>query len=293
MKECIRALDQEKKHAPFRGSKLTLVLRDSFVGNCRTLMIGNISPSIINSEHTLNTLRYADRVKELRREKNDDVTMDSTTNNPSDVLAKMLMMPRQHNNTVKYKVQDRRKTTFEMNKNSTKGDNNNHINNFYQPVNKPQNILSTYNDNMNSQEFQSKSFFNNQENNKPMSSNKLLCSNLESRLNNFKNMTNITTNFNNIKNVNNIININDLNSTRNMRERNPVNINYDFDFLNNKSKFNEIDDIAKKKEEEKEKLDLEHIKIIDSILKEEQEFVLSHRQHVDEMASYLEKVYLA
>ena len=66
LKECIRALDQEKKHTPFRGSKLTLVLRDSFLGNCKTLMIGNISPSSSSSEHTLNTLRYADRVKELR-----------------------------------------------------------------------------------------------------------------------------------------------------------------------------------------------------------------------------------
>jgi kinesin family protein 2/24 len=30
-------------------------------------MIGNISPSSSSSEHTLNTLRYADRVKELKR----------------------------------------------------------------------------------------------------------------------------------------------------------------------------------------------------------------------------------
>jgi hypothetical protein len=73
-----------------------------------------------------------------------------------------------------------------------------------------------------------------------------------------------------------------------MREKNPVSANYDFNFLSCRSKFN--NDVSKKTEEEKEKLDLEHIKIIDSILKEEQEFVLCHRQHVDEMASYLEKV---
>jgi kinesin family protein 2/24 len=30
-------------------------------------MIGNISPSVSCCEHTLNTLRYADRVKELRK----------------------------------------------------------------------------------------------------------------------------------------------------------------------------------------------------------------------------------
>ena len=67
LKECIRALDQQLDHTPFRGSKLTQVLKDSFVGpNCVTLMIANISPSSGSVEHTLNTLRYAYRVKELR-----------------------------------------------------------------------------------------------------------------------------------------------------------------------------------------------------------------------------------
>lgn len=45
LKECIRALDLNKFHTPFRGSKLTLVLKDSFIGNCKTVMIGTISPS--------------------------------------------------------------------------------------------------------------------------------------------------------------------------------------------------------------------------------------------------------
>ncbi|XP_067840844.1 kinesin-like protein KIF24 [Heptranchias perlo] len=67
LKECIRALDQEHAHTPFRQSKLTLVLKDSFIGNSKTCMIANISPSHVSTEHTLNTLRYADRVKELKR----------------------------------------------------------------------------------------------------------------------------------------------------------------------------------------------------------------------------------
>lgn len=37
------------------------VLKDSFVGNCQTCMIANISPTKSCSENTLNTLRYADR----------------------------------------------------------------------------------------------------------------------------------------------------------------------------------------------------------------------------------------
>ncbi|CAO3632025.1 unnamed protein product [Cunninghamella echinulata] len=69
LKECIRALDQDKRHTPFRQSKLTQVLKDSFVGHSRTCMIATISPNQSNSEHTLNTLRYADRVKELKGER--------------------------------------------------------------------------------------------------------------------------------------------------------------------------------------------------------------------------------
>ncbi|CAB1321626.1 unnamed protein product [Coregonus sp. 'balchen'] len=66
LKECIRSLDQEQSHTPFRQSKLTQVLKDSFVGDSKTCMIANISPSHLATEHTLNTLRYTDRVKELR-----------------------------------------------------------------------------------------------------------------------------------------------------------------------------------------------------------------------------------
>ena len=68
LKECIRALDLEKKHTPFRGSKLTQVLKDSFTGNSKTTMIANVSPAASCCEHTLNTLRYADRVKELKKD---------------------------------------------------------------------------------------------------------------------------------------------------------------------------------------------------------------------------------
>jgi kinesin family protein 2/24 len=89
LKECIRALDQDKKHTPFRGSKLTLVLKDSFTGNCKTVMIGNISPAHTSCEHTLNTLRYADRVKELKRPTETNVPLTKM-----DLLAKELMLPR-------------------------------------------------------------------------------------------------------------------------------------------------------------------------------------------------------
>lgn len=92
LKECIRALDLNKNHTPFRGSKLTLVLKDSFVGNCKTVMIGNFSPSNSSSEHTLNTLRYADRVKELKKPGDKDLKDQVSS---LDKLARELMLPRQ------------------------------------------------------------------------------------------------------------------------------------------------------------------------------------------------------
>ena len=66
LKECIRAMDLDSSHLPFRGSKLTQVLKDSFVGDSRTVMIANIAPNSGAAEHSLNTLRYSDRVKELK-----------------------------------------------------------------------------------------------------------------------------------------------------------------------------------------------------------------------------------
>ncbi|CAA3024043.1 kinesin-like protein KIN-13B [Olea europaea var. sylvestris] len=81
LKECIRALDNDQGHIPFRGSKLTEVLRDSFVGNSRTVMISCVSPNAGSCEHTLNTLRYADRVKSLSKGNNNKKDVFSSTSN--------------------------------------------------------------------------------------------------------------------------------------------------------------------------------------------------------------------
>ena len=93
LKECIRALDQDKKHTPFRGSKLTQVLKDSFVGNSKTTMIANISPASTSCEHTLNTLRYADRVKELKKE------VGAKPVSKEEKQAKELLLARSNKNT--------------------------------------------------------------------------------------------------------------------------------------------------------------------------------------------------
>jgi hypothetical protein len=65
---CITALaDKNRKgHVPFRDSKMTRLLKDSLGGNCRTVMIANISPSHRQFEETVNTLKYANRAKNLK-----------------------------------------------------------------------------------------------------------------------------------------------------------------------------------------------------------------------------------
>lgn len=73
LKECIRAMATNAKYLPFRGSQLTQVLRSSFMGKkSKTCMIAMISPCANSCEQTLNTLRYADRVKELPLEGNEN-----------------------------------------------------------------------------------------------------------------------------------------------------------------------------------------------------------------------------
>lgn len=66
LKECIRALGQKNVHVPYRGSKLTLILKDCFSPDSKTTMIATVSPGASATDHSLNTLRYADRIKEQR-----------------------------------------------------------------------------------------------------------------------------------------------------------------------------------------------------------------------------------
>ena len=65
----ISALGDKAKrgsHVPYRDSKLTRLLQDSLGGNSRTLMIACISPTDRDFMETLNTLKYANRARNIK-----------------------------------------------------------------------------------------------------------------------------------------------------------------------------------------------------------------------------------
>ena len=62
----IDALSSNRKHIPYKDSKLTRLLADSLGGNTKTVMFANVSPASYNYEETIGTLRYASRAKLIK-----------------------------------------------------------------------------------------------------------------------------------------------------------------------------------------------------------------------------------
>ncbi|KAI5643753.1 kinesin motor domain-containing protein [Phthorimaea operculella] len=63
---CINKLADGSSYIPYRDSKLTRLLKDSLGGNCKTVMIANVSPSSASYEDTYNTLKYAARANKIQ-----------------------------------------------------------------------------------------------------------------------------------------------------------------------------------------------------------------------------------
>ena len=270
LKECIRALDLEKRHKPFRGSKLTLVLRDSFIGNCLTLMIANISPCLSCSEHTLNTLRYADRVKELRKPRHDREgennnnngnniynALKSKKNKENELLAELLMMPRNAGPNVKYNVEI---------KNNINISNNNLI------MNHGYNFMKIKNKNnigINTQDISIQNPDKNILKIDEVIKNEKLQQKFNFRKNkNIQEVTKTSPSSNN----NNNININKIN--------NNIIINKEINADNYVSKYKNYEI---KSDEEYQEISNIHGDLINTILKEEDDFIAEHKNHIDHM----------
>ena len=278
LKECIRALDLEKRHKPFRGSKLTLVLRDSFIGNCLTLMIANISHCLSCSEHTLNTLRYADRVKELRkpRHERDGENNKNNINNgngynnsakmkkskENDLLAELLMMPRNSGPNIKYDVH-LKNSINEANNNlnhgynfmKLKNKNNLGINTQDINIQKPDKNILKIDDVIKNEKLPQKFNFRKMKNNQEITK------------------TSPSINNNNINN--NIINNNNINN-------NKIIINKE---INADSYISKYTNYEIKNDEEYQQISNIHGDLINTILKEEDNFITEHKKHIDDMVN--------
>lgn len=57
---------KKSSHVPYRDSKLTRLLQDSLGGNSQTVMLACISPSDRDFMETLNTLKYANRARNIK-----------------------------------------------------------------------------------------------------------------------------------------------------------------------------------------------------------------------------------
>jgi len=77
-------------HVPYRDSKLTRLLKGSLGGNHKTLMIACVSPSGSNTDESLNSLRYANRAKNIQNKA--VINMDAGSKMIADLRANLSAM---------------------------------------------------------------------------------------------------------------------------------------------------------------------------------------------------------
>ena len=61
-----REKGKDRNHVPFRDSKLTFLLRDSFGGNSKTGLVATVTPSFASLSETTSTLKFAQRAKMIK-----------------------------------------------------------------------------------------------------------------------------------------------------------------------------------------------------------------------------------
>merc|ERR1712154_750145 len=65
LSQVIDALIKEKKHVPYKDSKLTRLLKNSLGGNCKTALLICASPHIYNRYETIRSLKFGQRCQQI------------------------------------------------------------------------------------------------------------------------------------------------------------------------------------------------------------------------------------
>ncbi|CAG9461013.1 unnamed protein product [Pedinophyceae sp. YPF-701] len=71
-----RSMGQARRHVPYRNSMMTMVLRDSLGGNCKTTMVATINPETAQLDESSSTCRFAQRVALVSNEASINEEMD-------------------------------------------------------------------------------------------------------------------------------------------------------------------------------------------------------------------------
>jgi kinesin family protein 6/9 len=65
-----------RQHIPYRNSMMTSMLRDSLGGNCKTVMVATISAEDSNTEESISTCKFAQRVAQIKNDANVNEELD-------------------------------------------------------------------------------------------------------------------------------------------------------------------------------------------------------------------------
>ena len=80
LEQVIIALNEKEKgnrnHIPYRNSLMTTILKDSLGGNCKTILIANVSSDIHYIDETMSTMRFALRCSKVQNEISKNEHMD-------------------------------------------------------------------------------------------------------------------------------------------------------------------------------------------------------------------------
>jgi len=85
---------KQDNFVPYRDSKLTRLLKGSLGGNHKTLMIACLSPSGSNTDESLNTLRYANRAKNIQNKA--VINMDAGSKMIADLRQQLQVMAKEY-----------------------------------------------------------------------------------------------------------------------------------------------------------------------------------------------------